>query len=321
MTKIRVGVMRGGLGSEYFISLKTGANILASLPRDQYEPHDILITRTGEWFVDGMKTTPDKLLRYIDVVFNALHGEFGEDGKVQRILGMFGIPYTGSTSVPSAIGMNKKLAKKHFQSIDIRVPRGVTASRNEDVQDVMDRVRSVIRAPYVVKPVSGGSSIGLTFVKKDQDLIPAIEGALAYGEAALIEEFVRGRELTVGVIDSRNGQGAYTTSPLEILLPEETLYDFDQKYTNEIHPVGPARMHDWERKELEKMAFSAHKHLGARHYARYDFILSEHGPCLLEVNTLPALSESALLPKSLQLQGLSVAEFSDYILKLALQKK
>ena len=251
--------MRGGLGSEYYISLKSGANILANLSRDQYEPHDILITQEGEWFIDGRSTSPAKLMQYIDVVFNGLHGEFGEDGKVQQMLEEFGIPYTGSQAVPSAIGMNKDLAKKHFEAVDIRVPRSISISRNEEVSDVVARVKATIRAPYVVKPVSGGSSVGLTFVRRDEDLIPAIEHALAYGEKALIEEYVRGRELTVGVIDSEIGQGAYATSILEILLPEDTLFDYDQKYVSTDHMVGTARILSREKRALDEIRFFKEK--------------------------------------------------------------
>ena len=109
MMKSRVGVMRGGLGSEYYVSLRTGGNVLSALVGDKYEPHDILITNTGEWHIDGRPTAPAKLTQHVDVIFNALHGEFGDDGKVQKILEVFNIPYTGSTALPSAIGMNKDL--------------------------------------------------------------------------------------------------------------------------------------------------------------------------------------------------------------------
>ncbi len=321
MNKIRVGVMRGGLGSEYEISLKTGGNVLASLSRDIYEPHDILIDSTGEWHINGVPTIPAKLMQHVDVVFNALHGEFGEDGKVQNILDLFKIPYTGSTAMPSAIGMNKELSKKYFAAIGIKVPHGVTVSRGEDIGDVVLRVSAEIRAPYVVKPISGGSSIGLSLARDHRELISAIDRALAHGDKALIEEYVHGREVTLGVIDSANGIGAYATPPLEILLPEGQLFDYDQKYNNLLHPVGPARMRDDERQALETAALRAHMHLGARHYARYDFIMTDEGPCLLEVNTLPGLTLTSLLPMSLKLHGLELPEFLDYVLGLALQRK
>ncbi|KKT29049.1 MAG: D-alanine-D-alanine ligase, partial [Candidatus Nomurabacteria bacterium GW2011_GWD1_44_10] len=133
--------------------------------------------------------------------------------------------------------------------------------------------------------------------------------------------YVRGREVTVGVVDSSEGVGSYATPALEILLPEGKLFEYDQKYRNLTHPVGPARMSDAERRALEESALRAHAHLGARHYARYDFIMTDDGPCLLEVNTLPGLTDTSLLMKSLALNGLTLPEFVDYVLTLALQKK
>lgn len=321
MTKLRVGVMRGGLGSEYHVSLRTGGNVLEALSGDKYEAHDILITNAGEWHIDGRPTAPAKLAQHVDVIFNALHGEFGEDGKVQKILEIFNIPYTGSTALPSAIGMNKELAKKYFSAVGIKVPRGLVVARGEEVSDVVSRVEAELRAPWVVKPLSGGSSVGLSLAHTSSELISAIERALAYSEKALIEEYVRGREITLGVVDSAGGVGSYATPPLEILLPEGKLFDYDQKYKNLMHPIGPARMSDAERRTLEETALRAHTHLGARHYARYDFILTDEGPYLLEVNTLPGLTNTSLLMKSLALNGLKLPEFIDYVLTLALQKK
>jgi D-alanine-D-alanine ligase len=283
MNKLRVGVMRGGLGGEYYVSLKTGGSVLASLPRDRYELHDILITNTGEWHLDGVPTVPAKLLQHIDVIFNALHGEFGEDGKVQKILEHFNIPYTGSAPIPSAIGMNKELAKKYFRAVGIKVPHGVAVSRGEEVSEVLGRIKAEIPGPYVVKPLTGGSSIGLSLARNDKELIAGIEKALTYAERALVEEYVRGREVTLGVIDAKEGSRAYATPPLEILLPENAVFDYDQKYRNLTHPIGPARLQDKERQALEEAALLAHMHLGVRHYARYDFVLTEEGPCLLEV--------------------------------------
>lgn len=322
MSKLRVGVMRGGLGGEYYVSLKTGGAVLSCMPRDLYEPHDILITNAGEWHLDGVPTTPAKLCQHVDIVFNALHGEFGEDGKVQKILDHFHVPYTGSQALPSAIGMNKELAKKYFRAVGLRVPRGVAVTRGEEVSEVLSRIKSEVpQGPYVIKPLTGGSSIGLSLAHNDKELVLGIEKALGYAERALVEEYVRGREVTLGVIDAKDGALSYVTPPLEILLPEDTVFDYDQKYRNLMHPIGPARLTDQERKALEEAAILAHQHLGVRHYARYDFILTPEGPCLLEVNTLPGLSDTSLLTKSLELRGLKLPEFVDYVLSLALEKK
>lgn len=321
MTKLRVGVVRGGVGSEYHVSLCTGKNVLSSLPRDKYEVYDILITNDGKWNINGVPLEPANLSQRVDVAFNALHGEFGEDGKIQKMLENFKVPYTGSTALPSAIGMNKALAKQYFSAAGIRVPRGVVISRGEEVSDVVARVGMEIRAPYVVKPLSGGSSIGLSLACDAEELILSIERALAHSRNALIEEYVVGREMTIGVVDSSSGVGSYVTPPLEILLPEGKLFDYDQKYKNLTHPIGPARMSKSEYQELEKVALLAHAHLGARHYARYDFILSDEGPCLLEVNTLPGLTDNSLLMKSLAVKDLSLPEFVDYVVELALRRK
>ena len=250
-----------------------------------------------------------------------MEGEFGEEGKVKKIFDLFNIPYTGATAIPSAVGMNKDLAKKYFSAVGIKVPRGVVVGRGEEVSDVVARVGTEIRAPFVVKPLTGGSSVGLSLARNDRELVSAIERALAHAEKAIIEEYINGREVTIGVVDSSESGGAYVTPPLEILLPEGTLFDYDQKYKNLTHPVGPARMQSGERRALEEAAIRAHIHLGARHYARYDFILTNDGPCLLEVNTLPGLSQTSLLTKSLALHGLSLPEFVDYVIALALRKK
>ena len=321
MQKIRVGVMRGGLGSEYYVSLRTGSNVLANLPRDRYEPHDILITQEGEWNIDGVPTRPAKLSQHVDVVFNALHGEFGEDGKVQNILDIFGVPYTGSTAVPSAIGMNKELAKKHFLNAGIRVPLGVVVSRGDEIGEIAERVRETLKAPYVVKPLTCGSSVGLSLVQGESELVPALERALSYCEKALVEEYVHGREITVGVVDGADGLSAYTMPPLEVMLPPGSVFDYEQKYRTGVSPVGVARAYESEKQVLEHIALSAHRELGARHYATYDFIMTNKGPYLLEVNTLPGLTDTSMFSKALTARNLSMPEFLDYVLGLALQKK
>lgn len=321
MTKTRVGVVRGGKGSEYHVSLKTGESVLSALPPDFYETRDILITSDGEWHMNGVPTTPEKVSRSVDLVWNALHGEFGEDGKIQKLLDAFGVPYTGSGTVSSAIGMNKVLAKRSFERLNIKSPSGVVVSRGEEVEDIVARVRYLLRGPYVIKPVAGGSSIGLSFARTNQELVTAIEHALAYGERALVEQYISGREITLGVIEGMEGQTAYVTPPLEMLLPDGVLLDYDAKHKTSLHAIGPARLNSDDRKLLEDTVLAAHHGLGVRHYARYDVILSEDGVYVLEVNTLPGLASGSLFEKSLTAQGLLMSDFTDYIATLALQRK
>jgi D-alanine-D-alanine ligase len=320
MSKVKIGVIRGGWGNQYNVSIKTGGSVLAALPCDEYDVLDIFITSDGAWHMNGVPTTPEKVSRSVDLVWNALHGEFGEDGKVQKILDVFGVPYTGSTAISSAVGMNKVLAKRTFDQFGIKSPRGVVVVRGEEIEDVIARVRYLLRAPYVIKPVQGGSSIGLSFVRTDAELILALERALACGMQALVEEYVLGREMTISVIDAMDGAGLYIIQPLEVLLPEGVLFSYDAKY-GETHPVGIARLTSADRSLLEDVVFAAHRGLGIRHYARYDVIMGEGCPYLLEVNTLPCLAKESLFQKSLMAQGLSFSGFTDYIATLALQEK
>ncbi len=319
--KLRVGVMRGGKGSEYHVSLKTGGHVLSALPPDRYDVRDILITADGQWHMNGVPTTPEKVSRSVDLVWNALHGEFGEDGKVQKILDAFGVPYTGSSAIPSAVGMNKVLAKRSFEELGIKSPQGVVVERGEEIEDVLARVRHLLRAPYVVKPVMGGSSLGLSFASNAQELMQGIERALSFGERALVEEYISGREITLGVIDALDNQGAYVTPPLEIFLPDGALFDHDSKNITPAHPVSLAQLCLADREALEQSVLLAHRGLGIRHYARYDVILANDGVYLLEVNTLPGLAFGSLFEKSLAAQGLFMPEFTDYIVALALQRK
>jgi len=321
MSKLRVGVVRGGPGSEYYVSLKTGGSVLAALSPNEYDARDVLITNDGQWHIDGVPTTPEKLARSIDVAFNALHGEFGEDGKIQKIFDIFGVPYTGSTVVPSAVGMNKELAKRRFAAVGIKVPRAVSVSSGDETDDVLREIRSELRSPYIVKPASSGSSVGVSFARTEDELISALERALAYGDKALVEEYIRGREITVGVVDAKNGGGSYLLPPLEVFLPDGALFDYQAKYGDNTYRAEPAHLSGDEYSAIERAVSRAHKSLGVRHYARYDFILADDGAYLLEVNTLPALMDGALLPRALTLHDLSMPDFVDYVISLALQEK
>ena len=152
--KIRVGVLRGGPSQEYDISLKTGAHVLKNIP-EGYEPVDIFISRNGEWHVGGRIKTPDKIIPHIDVVFNALHGEYGEDGKVQNILQTFGTPFTGSRSFSSALGMNKNLSKALFRYHNLKTPEYIVLHPKDNTYRSLISIFQSFPQPSVIKPVSG----------------------------------------------------------------------------------------------------------------------------------------------------------------------
>src|SRR3989344_3883795 len=293
MVKARVGVLRGGMSHEYEVSLATGGSVLRHLP-PAYRGHDILVDRQGVWYWNGLPTAPDQVARQVDVFFNALHGEYGEDGKVQQLLDNLGVAYTGSGAVSSALGMNKALAKDLFRRAGLRVPPGVVI-RREAAREAAPAAREVfetISPPWVVKPNDRGSSLGLFFVRTIKDLARAIEAAWKVSPSILIEHYLRGREATAGVVEDFRGVENYTLPPIEIRhSSSKPVWDYQDKYSGETEEICPGNFNGEEKRRLEDLAVAAHRALGLRHYSRSDFIITPHGVYLLETNSLPGLTE------------------------------
>lgn len=317
MQKIRVGVVRGGPSSEYAISLKTGDNVLKNLDQGKYLPVDILLTTRGDWYMNGARVDLGTVAEQVDVVWNALHGTFGEDGKVQQRFESFGIPYTGSGVLASAIGMNKELAKERFRTAGLRTPYGETVPEDGDFGEAAFRRFKNGTLPVMVKPLASGSSVGVTLARTFSELEEAIEKASQHGDI-LIEEYVEGVDATVGVVDASNGD-QFALHPVEILPPEaNAFYDYDAKYGGDSEMICPGRFSPEVAAQLQEMAVAAHRAVGARHYSRTDFIVSPKGIYVLEINTLPGLS--VLFPRSLNAGGVGFPEFLDHVLGLALAK-
>lgn len=319
MSTHRVGVVRGGPSSEYEVSLKTGGSVLAGLP-EHYKGHDILITRDGTWHLGGVPMSPERVASQVDVIFNALHGEYGEDGKLQSLLEHIGVPYTGSNTFASAIGMNKPLAKEVFRRNGIKVPYGLVLKQGE-VADAARFVFEKMSPPWVVKPADRGSSVGLALARNFGELQGALEVAFTVSPNVLVEEYVSGREATCGVVDNFRDHLVYSLPPIEIRKPQNNVWNYQDKYSGETEEICPGNFNDDVKMALGKLAAQAHQALGLRHYSRADFIISPKGIYLLEVNTLPGMTETSLLPKALQAVGCSYPDFLDHIIKLALNKK
>lgn len=320
MAKIRVGVVRGGPGHEYDVSLKTGASVLRSLP-EGYEGRDVVIMKDGVWHLDGLALNPAKLSQHVDVVFNALHGEYGEDGTAQRLFDSLKIPYTGSTAFPSALGMNKVLAKSAFKHAGLKVAFGETyTSGHGTLEEIAHAAFRRVPSPWIVKPVSRGSSVGVSLARSFAELVEAVRFAFEYADAILIEEYIRGREATVGVIDSFRGEDHYTPPPVQIIKPEhKSFFDYEAKYGGETREICPGNFSRGETELLQDAAMRAHKALGLRHYSRADFIVSPRGIYILEVNTLPGLTDESLVPRALEAVGCKYHDFLDHVLGLALR--
>ena len=317
-----MGVLRGGPSAEYEVSLKSGKSVIDALG-DRYEVLDIFIDRDGVWHHQGIPVKPENVFKRVDVIFNALHGAYGEDGTVQKILDQFNVPYTGSKALASAVGMNKVLSKKVYQSRKLKTPLHVVVSKGENPVDAAKKVFRTFSMPAVVKPVSGGSSVGTSIAKTLADLEQAIEEAWKYSDQALVEEFISGREATCGVVDNFRQEKIYALLPIEIIKPKEAaFFDYNAKYSGKSLEICPGNFSSEEKKIIQEMSQAAHEALGLRHYSRSDFIIHpKRGIYILETNTLPGLTSESLLPKSLSAIGCSLADFLDHLINLAIEKK
>lgn len=323
-SNIVVGVMRGGPSAEYEVSLKTGANVLNGL-RDRYKVRDIFIDRAGRWHTDGLERSPDRVLPHLDVVFNALHGTYGEDGRVQQILDSYNVPYTGSKSMPSAIGMNKWLSKKFFRERKLNTPRGVVFEKKQKIDE--STIHSILKdfgGTVVVKPLSAGSSVGVSVVRKPGDFLNALDLALEHSEKALVEEYIAGREATVATLEGSERGTLHALPPIEIRNKSASgdFWNYESKYSDDLHElVCPGDFSAEERIVLEDSAIRAHKALGLSHYSRSDFIVNPHGIYILETNSLPGLTSASLVPVALKTAGVHFHEFLDHIIDLAMLKR
>jgi D-alanine-D-alanine ligase len=323
MSRTKVGVLRGGPSSEYEVSLKTGKSVIDNLSSEKYEALDIFIDRDGVWHHQGLPITPEKLFKKVDVIFNALHGAYGEDGTVQKILDQFAIPYTGSKSLASAIGMNKVLSKKIYKDHGLKTPLHKVLHKKEHQPEHVAVIFKSFPMPVVVKPVCGGSSLGTNIAVTLAELDNAIEDAFKYGNQIMIEEFISGKEATCGVVDNFRDKDVYSLLPIEIRKPSDAkFFDYNAKYGGKTEEICPGNFAAAEKKIIQEMSEKAHRALGLRHYSRSDFIIHpRRGIYILETNTLPGLTSESLLPKSLKAIGCNFQNFLEHLIDLALRGK
>ena len=306
-TRRKVVVAFGGDSAEREVSLHSGREVASALKRKGHEVElidftDLLLARADLSKFKGASRP--------DAVFLAVHGTHSEDGAIQGFLEMMHIPYTGSGIQSSALAMNKDLTKTIVQSHGLKVPKGELLTKRDQPCS--------IQAPAVVKPNAQGSTVGLSFVEKQEDLKAAIEKAFSYDDAVLVEEWVRGMEISVPVLGGR------ALPPVEIA-PKSGRYDFASKYLpGATEEIVPARLPEKTLKRAQEIALKAHQALGCEGATRTDMIVSEpydkSEPVVLEVNTLPGMTATSLLPNSARADGISFEDLVEWILEDALRR-
>lgn len=323
-SKTRVAVLRGGPSTEYHISLQTGAAALANFP-EQYHPLDVFIDRQGCWHLHGKRVEPHTVINRVDVVLNALHGEYGEDGGVQHLLEIYGIPFTGANRFSSALTFNKSQAKRALERVGIKTPY-FRVVRSGEMPFVLDLAAELFRAfpqPSVIKPNNKGSSIGVSVANSPEQIVAALTAAFSVTDTVLVEEYIEGREVATGVIEGFREAEYYPLLPAEVIMPEDATYlDFNTRYSVEPAHHCPARIGPEEKWELQRLAVEVHKLLGLRHYSHSEFIIHpKRGIFYIETDTVPDLHEHSSLVVSLDAIGSNVSLFLEHLIGRALHRR
>ena len=318
----RVAVLRGGPSSEYEVSLRSGAAVLAALRELDYEYKDITITKSGEWLESGIVRSPEKALEAVDVVFIALHGEFGEDGQVQRIIQRLKLPFTGSNAFSSAVAFNKELTKETLRDHDIKMAkhRRVNRQGTPNLSTEVEMIISELGSELFIKPIGAGSSVGARYIPHADALYIALKELLPEHGTLLVEEFIRGREATVGVLQNYRDQDIYVLPSIEIVPPGGSpFFSYEVKYNGTTQEICPGRFSYEEKSKLSDAATIVHKALHCEHYSRSDFIVKDGDVYFLEINTLPGLTSESLFPKAAQAVGLDFKQLVQHLVETSKQ--
>jgi D-alanine-D-alanine ligase len=302
---LKIGVISGGISSEREISLMTGKNIYQSLLKSGYDTV----------FID-LKDDFCSKLREINLAFLAIHGRYGEDGTIQGLLELMKIPYTGSGVLASAIAINKIISKKILIYENIPTPEYIELNfiGSKELDKMISIIEKKIDYPMVVKPNSEGSTIGINIVQKKGKLKSAVEEVIKYDYKILVEEYIKGRELTVSIIGREP-----VALPIIEIKPKSGFYDYKSKYTkNMTQYIVPAELEKKIADRISEMALKCHKVVGCSGISRVDFMLDDNGNAyVFELNTMPGMTATSLVPKAAKAAGIDFALLVEIILDSA----
>ena len=322
MAKRYIAVLRGGPSSEYEVSLKSGRAVKEAL-EERYRVKEITVDKAGIWHVLGMEVTPHRAVADVDVVFNAMHGEYGEDGQVQNILQHLGVPFTGPDAFGASQSIDKAKSKEIYKRFKMKTPHSVVLLRDRPVEDIALNLFRNFPLPVVIKPLDKGSSVGVSIARDFKSLHDTLISLFVQSDKLLVEEYIRGQEATVGVIEGFRNEKIYPLLPIEIRTPtHKDFFDYEAKYTGITEEICPGCFSRKQSAELQELAKLAHEILSLRHYSRSDFIIHpKRGIYILETNSLPGLTTESLLPKALEPIGSSYIEFLEHVIDLACVRK
>ncbi|MEK5144963.1 D-alanine--D-alanine ligase [Paenibacillus sp. FSL M7-0134] len=302
---MKIGVIMGGISSEREISLQTGQEMINHLDRSRYEVVPMVIEQRVDLIMQVQQAG-------IDIALLALHGQYGEDGTVQGALETLGIPYTGSGILASSLCMNKQLSKTLLKAGGVNTPEGLCW---QGMNDYDPQVVERLGYPVIVKPNTGGSSIGIQLVQNEKELLSAVQGACSLDQAILIESYYEGTEITCSIVDGE------VLPIISISSARSKWFDYKAKYE-----VGGAEEKVVElptviEQRVREAALASYRLLQCKVYARVDMILCQDRPYVLEVNTLPGMTANSLLPKSAAAAGITFTQLLDHIIASSLHER
>lgn len=344
---LRVGVLMGGPSAEYAVSISSGAQVVRSLIALGHTPLPILVTPQETWHqlepqqllsstfsLEQSTTAATALLaqaqpvsslvaldtQTVDVVFIAMHGPYGEDGKVQALLELLNLPYTGSGVLTSAVSMDKVQFRRLMKAEGIPIPASTTFTNESTAEITAITAATLGEPPFIVKPNDQGSSIGVSLVNHWHELADALSSARKTSNTLLVDRYIAGRELTVGVIGSPDSPQAL---PITEIITSRAFFDYEAKYlSQETQEICPADLSPTVATELQQLALKVFTTVGARGFARVDFILDEQeNPYVLEINTIPGLTPASLLPKAAVAAGMTFEQLIAKVLAEAVARR
>lgn len=343
MKKIKVMVLMGGKSPEHEISVIGGKNVVSALDDKRYDVLPVVISKDGKkWQLTDKEsllslvnpislkgTSKDIVLqkkkeiekiysidnKIADIVFIVMHGPYGEDGTIQGMMELIGVPYTGSGVTASAIGMDKEMFRIVMKTMDILIPKYISLRKGENI---LSKIKLLGDYPYFIKPNDQGSSVGSRIARNKKELLTAISDAFSFSDRVLVDEYIKGVELTCGVL----GNDIPKSLPLVEIVPKGEFFDYDSKYTESgAEEIVPARISPKTTKKIQETAIKVYKSLGCKGFGRVDFILKGNKVYVLEINTIPGMTAMSLLPKEAKAAGISYSKLLSKIINYALETR
>ena len=327
MSKKNVAVVMGGFSDEYKVSLKSGQLIYDSLDRDLYNVYKVVVLKEEWYFLneneeklpinkgDFSVTLSDGAILKFDVCFNIIHGAPGENGELQGYWNAIGQKYTGCDFYKSALTFNKKDTLAVLAKYGIPSAKSFYLRKGENINE--EKIVEELGLPLFVKPNQSGSSLGISKVKAKSELAAAIEFAFKEDDEILIESFLNGMEVSVGVIDYK---GETTVLGITEIVPHKEFFDYEAKYEGASEEITPARLDEETRYKVEKIAKHAYESLGMSGFSRSEYIIMDGTPYMLEINTNPGFSPASILPQQAKIYGISIKDLCGNEVEKALKK-